>query len=480
MSASTPVVMIKAGRSAEGAGAALSHTGAVAGPYDRLRAGLERAGVAVVERTDELMSVAWTLAGQPPDPTGRGVAILSDGGGQGTLAVDVLDDHDVLLWRPGEAARAMLRELLGPAAAVGNPVDLAGAADIDPTVFSRALHVLAHDDAVGAVLVVGLFGGYHIRFADGLEEAETAAARAMAEMMALVGKGLVVHSMYASSRSPPLEALGQAGVPVIESLDTACRSVVELHRRARRAGAPPWIAEGRASRVPERLPPLPPGRRPLAEVDARVLLEAFGVRFPPGIVVGSADEAVRALGELGGPVAVKVCWDAVVHKAAAGGVVLGVGTPAEARAAFATVARAMEVFATGGGLVAPPPTAFVTPMAPPAEEVLVGACRDASLGPVLTVGFGGSWVEVVSEVVHRVLPADDAELAAMLHEGRLKALLDRADDGGGLARRRVVRVARAVTDCMLAVDRVAEIEINPLFVYRDRAVPIDARVVLGP
>ena len=223
-----PVVVIKSGRTAAGAEAAISHTGAIAGPYDRLCAGLAQAGVIEVVRTDEVFHVTETLASQTPGPPGSGIAILSDGGGQNTLAVDTLRELGAPLETLDSATSSALRELLGPAAAVRNPVDVAGAADADPGAFCRALDVLAADPAVGVVLLVGLFGGYGIRFSDHLTAVETEAARSMAATIRELGKGLVVQSIYASHGSAPLEALREDGIPVIESLEVACRAAAEL------------------------------------------------------------------------------------------------------------------------------------------------------------------------------------------------------------------------------------------------------------
>ena len=239
-----PVVVIKSGRTAVGARAALSHTGAVAGPYDRLRAGLAQAGVTEVRRTDQLVAVAHALASQPAAPPGSGIAILSDGGGQNTLAVDAITESGARLATLAHETRDRLREVLGPAAAVANPVDVAGAADTDPGAFARALDVLAPDPAVGIVLVVGLFGGYGIRFSDTLTASETEAARAMAARMRALGKAMVVHSMYTTHDSRPLDAFVDASIPVIESLEAACRAAVELERRSRRARAHRWDPDG--------------------------------------------------------------------------------------------------------------------------------------------------------------------------------------------------------------------------------------------
>ncbi|MXX36450.1 MAG: acetate--CoA ligase family protein [Gemmatimonadetes bacterium] len=507
-----PVVAIKSGRTTAGAHAALSHTGALAGPYDRLRAGLAQAGVVEVRRTDELLAVAQTLASQPPSPPpvqrarsgpprsrptrsrptpsrspGPGVTILSDGGGQSTLAVDALQEMGVPLAELAPATSSALRALLGPAAAVRTPVDVAGAADADPGAFARALEVLAADPGVGVVLLVGLFGGYAIRFSEELAGSEAGAARAMAATMRAQGKGLVVHSQYASHASAPLDELRGARAPVIGSLEVACRAAAELQRRGERlaASARRWrpeepvriatsshhvISRARAE-----------GRTTLDEMEARALLAEAGLSFPPAEVVRSVDEAGAAAKRAGCPVAIKLLSQQITHKSDAGGVVLDVGTGDEARTAFERIAANASAYARDHGLPEEDNAATVSPMlAPPVAELLVGACRDPQLGPVLTIGAGGIRVEVLRDVAHRVLPADGREVEAAIGELKVSAVL--AGGRGGRAARpgAIVEAAAAVAECVMRWPEVAEVEVNPLFVYEDRAVPVDARLVLGP
>ncbi len=481
---SKPVILIKAGRSDEGARAALSHTGAVAGAYDRLQAGLAQSGIVQIGRTDELLHVAETLANQPPIPSGSGVAILSDGGGQGTLAVDTLSALGVPLAQLSRVTRSRLRDLLGRAAAVENPVDLAGAADGDPIVFARALELIEADEEVGAVLVVGLFGGYGIRFAASLARTEAEAAQLMAERMKRHPKALVVHSMYAAHRSAPLEALGRARVPVVASLEVACRCVAELHRRTLHGRRPLWpppvdplpspppavLAQARVSR-----------RATLTEPEARTLLAFHGVAFPNWQLVRDGPAAARAAEELGGALAVKVVSEDVLHKSDIGGVVLGVRGAEQARAAFEDVCSKALAHAERSGGVAAPPAALVTPMAPPPlAELLVGAYRDADLGPVLSIGAGGVWVEALRDVAHRLLPVREEDVRAMLDELRIRPLLGSWRGRPAADLDAIASTAVAVGACILANHGVDEIEINPLFVYEDRVVPVDARAVLAP
>ena len=233
----------------------------------------------------------------------------------------------------------------------------------------------------------------------------------MAARMRALGKAMVVHSMYTTHDSPPLDAFVDAGIPVIESLEAACRAAVELERRSRRGRASRWDPEGHPRRPgppvpsritsgggpdparPDRHPPTPSrdprgpqeGRITLTETEARALLEAAGLAFPAAEVADSRDAAARAAERLGCPVAVKLLSGRITHKSDAGGVVLDVVDGAAAARAFEAIVSNAQAYARAEGL---PPEAWsvlVTPMLPaPTAELLIGAYRDPQLGPMLT------------------------------------------------------------------------------------------------
>jgi acetate---CoA ligase (ADP-forming) len=483
-----PVVMLKGARTEVGGAAARSHTGAVAGSYAALRAGLRQAGVVEVSRTDEMLPTITTLAEQPLAAPGRGIAILSDGGGHATLAVDDLHDRGAALAPLHPSTSERLRSLLGPAAAVQNPVDLAGAADRDPLAFARALEVLAGDPGVAAVLVVGLFGGYAVRFAGSLLEAEVEAAGRLAGIAGAAGVGLVVHSLYASSGSEPLRVLRERRVPVVESLDVACRCVASLLEGGR--------ARVRAERLPVRWPaadepgpPGPPADDPLAaaraegrsfllEPEVRRLVEPFGVPMVPGRFCAGDEEVGAAAAELGGPLAVRVVAPGVPHKTEAGGVALDVA-PAAARAAAARMRAQVSAWLRGRGAAADIRGFLLTPMLErPLAELLVGVVRDPQLGPVLRVGAGGTLVELHRDVATRVLPVGPEEIDEMLGELRIAPLLDGYRGAPACDRRALARAVLALCRCALETPGVAELEVNPLFARADGAVAVDVRAFI--
>lgn len=527
-----PVMLLKGGRSVSGTASARSHTGALAGSYAVLRAGLRQAGVLEVTRSDALFPVGWTLARQPSVPAGAGVVVLSDGGGHATLAADLLSEEAVPLAELAQGTGEALRALLGPSASVANPVDMAGAPDRAPEVFPRALELVARDPAAGAVLLVGLFGGYAIRFDPGLAAAELDAAEQMVAAMAAAGKAVVVHSLYAATRSEPLRALTRAGVPVVESLEVACGCVAALVRRGewlareraaaeagsaareaatrvRRAidarqravadagsavaagsavsGAPAGSAPGAARPETATAPSAScvaaaraERRTVLLEVEARALVAAYGVPLVEAVFCADAG-AVRAAAEaLARPLALKVVSPAIVHKTEAGGVILGVEAPDEAAAAFGRIATSARAYAAAHGLEADVRGVLVSPMLPaPVAELLIGVRRDPQYGPVLTVGAGGVLTELLGDVSLRVLPVGRDDARAMLEELRVAALLRGWRGRPPADRDAVADLVLALARCALAHPDVAELELNPVFVYADRAVAVDVRAILG-
>lgn len=489
LAARLPIVLLKGARTDVGSAAARSHTGAVAGAYDVLQAGLRQAGVLEVTRTDELLHVGETIGTQPPIPPGRGIALLADGGGHATHAIDALHARNAPLATLSADTRTQLRALLGPAAAVTNPVDLAGAGDRAPLVFARALNVLACDPAVGGVLVVGLFGGYAIRFAESLLAEEIAAAHEMAAIARAQGTALVVHSLYAARRSDPLVALTAADVPVVESLDVACVCIAAAAQRGvllERLRTHPDVWNTPVRKAPAAAPADPirtarqERRTVLLEPEARLLLEAAGAPLVNAVFCSTRDAAVRAAAGFAASVAVRIVSPAAAHKTEAGGIVLGVQGDEGVAGAWDRVMASVTQYARGTGVEPDIRGVLISPMqAKPVAELIAGAVRDPQFGPVLTLGAGGIAVEVLRDVALRILPVNADEIVEMLDQLRIAPVLRGLRGRPGVAVDAVVRAALALADTLLAHDEILEIEMNPLFAYADRCVALDARAYVA-
>lgn len=494
-----PVVLLKGGRSAPGEQAARSHTGAVATGHRTVQAALRQGGVLEVQRSDELLAVGSALALQPATTTGRGLAILSDGGGQGTLAADTLSGMDVPLAALEPLTRQRLKDLLGQNAGVENPVDLAGAADRNPSVFPRALQLLLADPEVSGVLLVGLFGGYALRFAAELADSETDAAGELARHARRSGKPLVVHSMYAGIASAPLERLRREGIPIIWSLETACRAIAATWERGTtlgKLGAPGEGKEGEPTRPVRPLHRLRHGLRPgariiagarredrdtLLEPEVRELLHRYGLPMVEARFCRDRNEVEQAARRIAGPLVLKVVSATITHKSDAGGVVMGVEGPRQAGDAWEEMAASVTRYATRHNTTPSIRGVLISPkLSPPVTELLVGVRRDPSFGPVVTVGAGGTDVEISDDVTLRIPPIERSEARQMLEELRLAPILRGYRGRPGIDLDGVTEFILNLIRFAVDHPEIGEVEVNPVFAYPHRTVAVDARAHLNP
>jgi acyl-CoA synthetase (NDP forming) len=465
-----PVVLLRGGRSETGQRSALSHTGSVAGSDAVATAVLAQAGIELVERSDELAVLSGVLATTAPVPAGRGVAVLSDGGGHATLAADALSTAGVDLAVLSEDTRTSLRELLGRPAAVANPVDVAGATDTDPTLFAAATDVLMGDPAVGLVLVVGLYGGYHLRFDARLRDAEDTTARTLIDLSSRHGVPMLVQSCYAVEQPANHQILRDGGIAVLSSIDHAVRAVTALHRRGLRVAT---AAERCDLRLSDPVGTAA-GSGLLDEPAARRLVEAAGIDTGRWRLATTVDEAAAAVAELGVPCAFKIVSPQVVHKSDVGGVQLHV-TPETAGQAWAKVVGAVTTRLPGAQITG----VVVAPMARPGVELLVGATVDPIFGPVVAFGTGGVLVEALRDVTFRAAPFTHLEALEMIDETMASRMLD--------GYRHLPRVDRDVLAAFLVrVGAVAatspgltELDLNPVIAGETGVLPVDVRVVLA-
>ncbi len=467
----TPVILYKAGRSEVGQRSAQSHTGAVAGAHEVATAALRQAGVLVVERSDELVPVAEALLQQPPLSGGGRIAVLADGGGHGTIAADALHEQGLDLPPLSAETRRRLQRILPPAAYTGNPVDVAGATDGDPNIFAQCLELLVDDPGVDGVLCVGLLGGYGIRFSGDLSAAEERTAVRMATLARDRGKPLVVHSAYTFEYPHAHDLLRAAGVPVVSSVEVAARCIAALRERGQYLlNTSTRIGVDVAQREAD-----PAERRVLTEPEGRERLAAAGVPVGLSVLARDPDAAAAAVEEFGGPVAMKIVSGDVVHKSDVGGVALGVDSTTSARATFdelvARVGKVRPEAEIDGVLI--------TPMVPSGVELIIGATVDASFGPMLTVGAGGTEVEILRDLAFRALPVDHEQAAGMLEELRIAPLLTGFRGSEPVDLEALVELLVSVSRCVAQDAGILELDLNPVIAHPDGAEPVDVRVVVA-
>lgn len=459
-----PIVVVKSGRTAAGARAATSHTGALAGMDVAVDALLGQAGVLRTDTMEELFDLAVLLANQPP-PAGDRVAVLTNAGGPGILASDACESRGLVL--PELTARTVesLRAFLPKAASVGNPVDMLASASAQD--YERALQVLIGDERVDAVLV--LFVPPVVTAAIDVAEAIVRAARDATKPVLACFIG--THGVPAAR-----DTLRAARIPSYAFPEGAVLALARAVRYGRWLGRP----EGR---VPELTDVAPENARAairrsapgwLAPADVREVLAAYGIRMPRAQVTRSVEEAVRAAATMGGPVALKVVSRAIPHKTEVGGVRLSVSSPDEVRRSYEEIEAALAA----RGLADRFEGVLVQEMVTDGVETFVGVTQAPGFGPLIGFGIGGVAVEVWRDVAFRVHPLTDVDAREMLDQIRGRALLD-GFRGAPPADR------EALADAILRVDRmvgdlpeIEELDLNPLFALPpgQGVVAVDARI----
>jgi len=450
--AGKPVVLLTVGGGEVSAQAARSHTGALVSSAMAVEAACRAAGMQRVRSPRELVDLAQAELARVK-PHGRRVVVVGDGGGHGIVASDVASAEGLELLALSDDLQGRIARHLPDAAPTRNPVDFAGAGEQFLTIFEEVTRIILESGEVDAALVTGYFGGYS-EFSDEFQAEETEVALGMSRAAAESGRALVVQSMY--PRSPSLVALREAGVPVYREIEAAAWALARL--------------ADQAEQPPRGVPVLPrpvDGLRPDGYWESRELLASAGIELPSARRVADFAEARAATAELAYPVAVKALG--LLHKSDAGGVALGIEDEQALEEALARMATL-----SGEGY-------SVERMAPVGDgiELIAGSIQDARFGPVVLVGLGGVYAELLDDTAVALAPVDAAQAEELIRTLRGAAILT------GARGRPPVNVA-AAAEAVAALSRLAasrpdlaEIEINPLLVTPHGALALDARALSG-
>ncbi len=467
-----PVLVVKAGRVEEGAKAAASHTGALAGVDDVYDAAFRRAGMLRVFGTDEMFDAVEPLA-HVHRPEGERLAILTNGGGPGVIATDALILGGGRLAKLSNQTLSRLDQVLPGTWSRGNPVDIIG--DATGERYAKALGVLMGAEEVDAVLIL------HAPTAvvSSLEVAEgvVKVSREKGSRCALLASWLGGERMH-----KPRRLLSEAGIPHYGTPESAVRAFMHLVRYRRNQEL---LMETPPS-VPEEFTPatetvrlliasaLVTVRKLLTEPEAKTVLAAYGVPIVETRIAETADEAGQIAETLGLPVALKVLSEDISHKSDVGGVVLDLQTPDEVRAAAGAMVERLAHLRPDAVLMG----FTVQKMArrPGAHELIVGAATDAIFGPIILFGEGGTGVEIIADKAVS-LPPLNVKLARELIgrtriARRLAGYRDRPAAEMSAICRTLVQVSQLVSD----IAEIAEIDINPLFADERGVLALDARI----
>jgi acetyltransferase len=476
-----PVVVVKSGRMAQGAKAAATHTGALAGSDAVYDAAFRRAGVLRVSDLRELFDCAETL-GRVDQPSGKRLAILTNGGGIGVLAVDRLVELGGIPAAISPATREKLDAVLPRTWSGSNPVDIAG--DADPARYAAALEALLADTSNDAILVMNV----QTAIAPASEIAATMRDMVSRYRQQRRGSAKAVLAVWVGADQNIIELLSGAGIPNYPTEDDAVRGFMHLVRHRE-------VVEALA-RVPPAMPSefapdtdaarkivaaaIADGRQWLDPVEIKRLFEAYEIAMVPTFAAGDAEQAVAHASELfarGATVVLKIMSRDIVHKSDVGGVVLNLTNADAVRSATADIlarAKALRPEARIAGVIV---QAMV--VQPKARELILGLADDPTFGTVIVFGRGGTAVEIINDKA-LALPPLDLQLARdLIERTRVSRLLRAYRDVPAVKEDAVALVLIKLAQMAADIPDIRGLDINPLLADENGVLAVDARVAVG-
>ena len=460
-----PIVVVKSGRSAAGARATSSHTGALIAASDvTVDALFRQSGVIRTDTLEELFDAASLLVNQPL-PKGPRVGIITNAGGPAILCADACEARGLEVPLLDEHSQQRLREFLLPGAGVGNPVDMIASAPSEH--YRQAIQIVAADPKIDALIVI---------FTPPLVTRAEDVARDIVAAVERMEKNIPVITVFLSADRAPAELrTGKTRIPSYAFPETAA---IALARAARyrewrerpETSAPAFDDLRRDEAAAIVATALARGDGWLANEEIAVLFACYGLPLVEQRIVKTVVEAGAVAEQMGGDVALKIIAPGVLHKTEAGGVRLGLRGADHVRAAAREMA---EQLAANGHT----PTGFlIQRMAEHGVEMLVGVVHDPQFGPVVACGAGGVQVELLRDVSVRLTPLSKADAAEMISSLKTYPLLTgfrgapRCDVAA--LEEGLLRVSTMIED----IPQIAELDCNPFVVHEQGAVILDARV----
>ena len=469
-----PVVVVKSGRAAQGARAAASHTGAMLGSDAVYDAAIRRAGMLRVCSTEDLFTAVTILANSRP-LNGEGLAIVTNGGGPGVMAVDELVSVNMQPPEFSPETIAALDLVLPPTWSRANPADVIGDAGAERYV--AAVSTVLRDPAADALLVI---------HAPTAIVSSAAVAQALAPLIAGAGRNVMACWMGGDSVAAARACLEQAHVPSYTTPEQAVHAFAQMvhYRRNQQMlmevpallGASQHDAANAAGAVIRAV--LEQGRAILTEPEAKAVLSAYGVPVVETRIVGNADEAVAAAAAIGFPVALKILSAQIVHKTDVGGVLLELEDAAAVRAACEAMLRRVAESAPGARVDGF--TVQAMARRPEAHELFVGAAVDPVFGPVVMFGQGGIAVEALDDHVVALPPLNQVLARDLVSRARVARLLRGYRGRPAADHDEIHRVLIAVGQMLADIPEIVALDVNPLLADQHGVLALDARIEVAP
>ncbi len=450
-----PIVAMKVGRSAAGSKAAASHTGSIAGEDKLVDAFFRQMGIIRVDNADEMFH-CLKIFSNPKRMQGDRVGILSISGGAGVIMADACEKYGLQLAKLQDDTEEKLRSLLPPFGSPRNPVDITAQVLTEVDKFYDSARCVVDDPGTdAAVIFIGL-----------LEHLKDQLIPAIKKLEESTSKPIII--IWMAGNDEIRKEFQATTIPFFEEPTQAIYALGQLNKFRRytaaykKAAARETPDTGKSAETAAMLDQLNIEGKILDEINSKKLLHAYNIPVTSDILAKNQAEAAAAAKQIGFPIVMKIVSPDIAHKSDVGGVILGINSEREVIQAFQQImqnVKEQKPEAHIDGIM-------ISEMLPPGIEMLVGLKHDDTFGPVIVVGMGGIYVEILKDASTRILPINRQDAYEMLEELKSYALLKGA-------RGQKERHIEALVDVLLNVskmgmalqDRIAELDINPLLVF---------------
>lgn len=466
-----PLIVVKTGRSELGKAASLAHTGSLAGSYEVQRGLFRQKGVVHCDDLDEWIE-AIEIFRYARAPKAAGIGLIGLSGGENALALDHAAEIGLTFPALSPAGKQRLSEILPWYARPENPVDATGAMGNDPDIFRKSLEVLVDEPDIGVIAISQ----------DNPAHFDVSVAAAAAQVSRKSTKPLIYFSNVSGPyRTEVQETLRNAGVPYLQGVRESLKAIkafTEYHlgSSGNQVYREPSLDTKRRATATAILANAGPT---LTEDVAKSLLELYGFPVVSERLTTSGEEAARAAEELGFPAVAKVVSPDIAHKAAIGGVRLGLRTREDVRSAVEDMREGISKLRPAARI-----NGFVVqPMLPDGIEVILGVKRDHQFGGTIVFGLGGIFVEAVRQFSVRVAPISDTDAKEMVKEvpalGNIVRKFSSSLDISPLVAPLLLKLSDLAIELK---DEIEEIDINPIILdpRESKATVVDALILRRP
>jgi 4-hydroxybutyryl-CoA synthetase (ADP-forming) len=464
-----PIIVLKAGRTAEGAKAAASHTGALGGSDANYEAAFAQCGVIRVDTMGELFDLATAFSKQPlPDGD---VVIVSNAGGPAIISTDACSRYGLKM-ADISSIKDEIAKVIPPYGSPRNPVDIVG--DADYLRFEKVLLlVLAHPN-VGSVVTM-CTPSATLNYDD--------LARVLVKMSQQFSNKTILASLMGLAEGiENRKIMSEGGIPYYLYAEPAIKTLKAMYDFKK------WVDKA-STKAPtlqftkdtDKVKSIfenvrKHGRANLLEEEGYEVLQAYGFPTPQSILCTTEQEGIDAARQIGYPLVMKIVSPDIIHKSDAGGVKVGVKTDDELKSAFRTITENALKYKSDAKIKG----VLVQEMVKSAKETILGASQDPTFGPVIMFGLGGIYVEVLKDVVFRVAPIDEQEAINMVESIKTIKLLKGVRGEKPSDLKAIADSLQRLSQLVVDFQEIKEFDINPLLVLEEGkgARVVDARIIL--